>query len=361
MNTLFSDITIKNLKIRNRVVMPPMVTFDYLDESGLVTEEHIQHYEERAKGGVGLVIVEANCVSSNGRLSEKQLRLWSDEYIEGVSKIAKAVHKHGAKTLVQLHHAGLQATKSTSGDIVAPSDYNGTSPMGKNPISARALKIDEIRNLQKDFVDAAVRAKKAGFDGIELHGAHGYLISQFFSPLVNKREDSYGGNINNRCRFATEIIAEIRKAVGHDFIIGCRMGFNEPNLQSSIEIAKELEKAGADLLHVSFGMIFPGQIAEEDLPKVPEDFNYNAVVYGGTEIKRNVNIPVIVVMDIRTPEQANYLIENNLADFTAIGRGLLVDAEWANKAKENNSIMTCLGCKNCLRYRSGRFCPGKKS
>ena len=361
MNTLFSEITIKKLKIKNRIVMPPMVTFDYLDENGLVTKEHVQYYEERAKGGIGLIIVEATCVSSNGRLADRQLRLWSDEYIEGVNQIAEACHKHNSKVLVQIHHAGLKSIKSASNDIIAPSDYEGTSDLDKNLISARALTIDEIHDLQRDFIDASVRAKKAGFDGIELHGAHGYLISQFLSPIINKRDDLYGGSILNRVRFATEIITGIRKAVGDDFIIACRMGFNEPDLQTSIKVAKEFERAGLDLLHVSFGMISPLESDPTDLPQVPEDFNYNAIVYGGTEIRKNINIPVIVVNGIKTPEQASYLIENNLADFTAIGRGLLVDAEWANKVAQNEAIKPCLDCKICLWFKSGKSCPGKKS
>lgn len=358
MNTLFSEITIKSLKIKNRIVMPPMVTFDYLEDEGLVTEEHIKHYEERAKGGVGLIVVEATCVSVNGRLSNKQLRLWSDEYIDGLSKITEVCHKYGSKTLLQIHHAGLNSPKSASEDIVAPSDYEGISNFDKSTISARALTIDEIHSIQKDFIAAAIRAKKAGFDGVELHGAHGYLISQFLSPIINKRDDSYGGSLVKRANFATEIITGIREALGEDFIIACRMGFNEPNLQTSIEIAKLFEKTGVDLLHVSSGMFGPSEVDSADLPEIPQDFNYNHIVYGGTEIKKNINIPVIVVNGIKTPEQASYLVENNLADFVAIARGLLVDEEWANKAEKNEPVAPCLNCKFCLWFRSGKSCPG---
>ena len=339
--------------------MPPMVTFDYLEENGLFTEEHVTHYEERAKGGVGLIIIEATCVNKNGRLADRQLRLWSDKYVDGFSKIAEACHKYGAKVLLQIHHAGLKAPKSSSVDIVAPSNYDEKLDLKNSSISARALTVNEIHGLQKDFIDAAVRAKKAGLDGVELHGAHGYLISQFLSPIVNKREDLYGRNVINRARFATEIITGIREATGNDFIIGCRMGSNEPDLRTSIELAKNFEKAGADLLHVSFGF-GPIAMAQSDLPMVPEDFKHNWIVYGGTEIKRNVNIPVIVVNGIKTPEQASDLIENDLADFVAVGRGLLVDAEWVNKAQQANTILTCLDCKVCVWFKSGNSCPGKR-
>lgn len=358
MNKMFSEINIGSLNIKNRIVMPPMVTFDYLEEDGLVTEEHIKHYEERAKGGVGLIIVEATCVNSKGRLSNKQLRVWSDEYIEGLSKIAEVCHKYGAKVLVQIHHAGLETPKSASEDIVAPSAYEGKSNFDGRDVSARALTIDEIHSLQKDFLEAAVRVKKAGFDGIELHGAHSYLISQFFSPLANKREDSYGGSLINRTRFAVEIIEKIRENLGTDFIIGCRMGCNEPDLETSIKIAQELEKAGADLINVSSGFVAPTGIAPSDVPEVPEAFNYNFIVYGGTEIKKNVSIPVIVINDIKTPEQANCLIENDLTDFVALGRALLVDAEWVNKAGKNEKINLCLGCKFCAWFKSGKACAG---
>ncbi|HBE77797.1 MAG TPA: hypothetical protein DDW65_08425 [Firmicutes bacterium] len=252
----------------------------------------------------------------------------------------------------------MKTPKSVTADIVAPSDYRETfHQRGKN-IAARALTVAEIHTLQADFAAAAFRAQNAGLDGVELHGAHGYLISQFFSPLVNKRLDEYGGSIANRARFAVEIIASIRAQTGNDFIVGCRMGSNEPDLEGGIAIARELEKAGADLLHVSSGMDTPDAKELE----ISDDFsayapNYNWIVYGGTQVKKNVQLPVIVVNNIKTPEQANYLIENKLTDFTAIGRGLLVDPEWANKAAENEAITACLGCKPCTRFKSVESCP----
>jgi NADPH2 dehydrogenase len=358
MNRLFSEIPIGNVKIKNRIVMPPMVCLGYTNADGMVTEKNRRHYEERARGGVGLIIVEATCINPSGRLADRQLGLWSDEQIEGFHKIAEVCHRYGAKVLVQIHHAGLKTPGSVTADIVAPSDYRETFHQGGKNIAARALTVAEIHTLQADFAAAALRAQKAGLDGVELHGAHSYLISQFFSPLVNQRTDDYGGSITNRAHFAVEIIASIRAQAGKDFIIGCRMGGNEPDLEGGIAIARELEKAGADLLHVSSGMDSPD--AKE--LQIPDDFrahspNYNWIVYGGTQVKKNVQLPVIVVNNIKTPEQANYLIENKLADFTAIGRGLLVDPEWANKAAENEAITTCLGCKPCARFRSIEACP----
>jgi 2,4-dienoyl-CoA reductase-like NADH-dependent reductase (Old Yellow Enzyme family) len=357
MSNLFSETTIRNLRIKNRIVMPPMVCFGWAGEEGLVTENNVKHYEARAKGGVGLIIVEATCVSRNGRLADRQLGLWSDVQIDGFSQIARACHQYGTRVLVQIHHAGLATPLSVSNDRVAPSEYKGQSNIRELNLSARVLTLKEIKAIQADFIAAAVRAKKAGLDGIELHGAHGYLISQFFSPFVNRREDSYGGDLEGRTRFATELIAGIRNVTGEDFIIGCRLGSNEPDLQTGIKIAQELEKSEVDILHISTGMATIIKTDSTESQSVPPDFKYNWIVYGGTQIKRNVKVPVIVVNGIRTPEQANYLIEHNLADFVALGKGLLVDPEWANKAQRKQNVTTCIDCKACSYFRPGALCP----
>ena len=355
MNNLFSPIKIRNTIIKNRVVMPPMVCFGFGGDDGLATEKHISHYEARAKGGVGLIIIEATCIDKSGRLSPDQLGLWSDEQIPGFSRLAEICHQYGAKVLVQIHHAGMVARKNITLSPLAPSNYQGK--MMNDMISARALKLNEIHSLQEKYIAAALRAQKAGLDGIEFHGAHGFLISQFFSPLVNKRTDAYGGSLNNRVRFVSEIIAGIRQTAGNDFIIGCRMGCNEPDLKTSIKIAKTLEKSGIDLLHISIGLRPPADKG----PAVPEGFNYNWIVYGGTEIKKHVNVPVIVVNGIRTPEQAAYLIEQGLADFTAMGIGLLIDPEWANKAQNHAPIIPCINCKTCKLFVRGGVCVQVKS
>jgi NADPH2 dehydrogenase len=356
LSNLFSEITIRNHKIKNRVVMPPMVCFGYSDDSGLVTEKNLAHYEARARGGVGLIIVEATCVTKNGRLANTQLGLWSDDQIEGFSKIARICHQFEAQVMVQIHHAGLAAPKNVTEHPLAPSDYTGKARFG-GTIEARELTTDEIKSIQNDFVAAALRAQKAGLDGVELHGAHGYLISQFFSPDINKRKDLYGGSLLNKTRFATEVIHAIREAAGKDFIIGCRTGCNEPDLAGGIEIAQALDKAGIDLLHTSTGMSTMFTAGPETPFAVPPGFPNNWVVYGGTEIKKKVKAPVIVVNGIRTPEQAAYLVENNLTDFVALGKGLLIDAEWANKAKQKQEVIACIDCKVCAYFRPGAVCP----
>jgi NADPH2 dehydrogenase len=345
MSSLFSEYIIKGKTIKNRVVMPPMVCFGWTDHTGFVTENHLKHYESRAKGGAGIIILEALCVTPEARLTDSQLGIWSDEHIEGLKQIVDTCHKYGTVVMAQIHHAGLKAANTVSNDITAPSDY-----MDKD-IAARALTTEEIMNIRNSFINAAIRAEKAGLDGIELHGAHGYLLSQFASPLINHRKDEYGGSLSGRMKLSCEIIRGIKEATIHNFIIGYRMGGNEPELDDGIKIAQILEGAGVDILHVSAG------IAGDKIPSAKKDYPFNWIVYCGTEIKKKVNIPVIVVNGIRIPEQAEFILDNKLADFVAVGRGMLSDPEWPNKAYQKQPINPCKNCKRCLWFKDGRLCP----
>lgn len=344
MSKLFESYTLKKHKIKNRVVLPPMVCFGWTDDRGFVSDRHVKHYEEIAKS-TGLIILEATCINQNGRLSNTQLGIWSDEHIEGLSRIAAACRKHGAVVLIQIHHAGFLTPKTVLDPALAPSD------MHTGKYNARALTVSEIRDIQQDFIRAAVRAEKAGFDGIELHGAHSYLINQFMSPVANKRTDEYGGGLDRRSRFALEIISGVKEAVSKDFIIGYRMGGNEPMLEEGIQVAKVLENAGIDILNISSG------IKSDKLPEAPEGFPYHWIVYNGTEIRKHVSIPVIVVFGIRTPEQAAYLVDNELTDFVAVGKGQLADHNWTKHAMEQENIISCLDCPNCSWRSDGEKCP----
>jgi 2,4-dienoyl-CoA reductase-like NADH-dependent reductase (Old Yellow Enzyme family) len=359
MDNLYSEISVRNFKIKNRVVMPPMLCSGFTAEDGLLSLKNIERYRDRARGGVGLIIIEATCINQSGRLSSTQLGLWSDNQIKGFSRIAAYCHEYDTRVLVQLHHAGLAAAKEVTEDPIAPSDFQGSTRTNQL-IKARALSLSEIATLQNEYVAAAMRAKKAGLDGVELHGAHGYLISQFFSPLVNRREDVYGGNLIQRTRFATEIITKIRQAAGPDFIISCRIGCDEPDIESSIQIAQELEKAGVDMLHISAGIthFIAGEIVDI---KVPLHFHYNSIVYRGSQIKEKVKVPVIVVGGIKTPLDADYLVKNNYADFVAVGRSLLVDAEWVNKGQKYLQVTPCLRCKTCRYHNQDSKCPQSRA
>ena len=328
----------------NRIVLPPIVIFS-AGTGGLVTDWHVSHYRRRAKGGCGIIIVEATAVQDTGRLRNSQLGIWNDKHIEGLSKLARVSKEHGAIALIQIHHAGLKSDNDITNDRTSASAYRDGDRI------AREMTVEEIEVTQEAFVAAAVRAARAGFDGVELHGAHGYLLSQFASRVVNCRSDRYGGSAENRTRLAKEIIAGVRKRVQDlDFVIGYRMGCNEPELSDGLEIAHLLESYGVDLLHVSAG--FGG--GPEPCP--PADFPESWITWGGTEIAKHIEVPVIVVNGIRTHEQASWLLEGR-ADFVALARALLVDPDWTLKAKSGEEIITCLECKPCEWFRDPDSCP----
>jgi 2,4-dienoyl-CoA reductase-like NADH-dependent reductase (Old Yellow Enzyme family) len=349
MPTLFSDFTLKGLKVKNRIVFPPVVCFHWAGDDGTVTNRNVEHYHQMAAGGAGIIITEATAVWKDGRLAPFQLGIWSDEHIAGMSRIASAVKQEGAVSLLQIHHAGLLTSEKVCAVAKAPS-------VDDKNIRSEELTTREIAEITQAFISGAVRARKAGYDGVELHGAHGYLLNQFASSLFNRRVDEYGGNLVNNMKLATDIIAGIRYECGNDFIIGYRLGANSPSLDDGIEIARHLEKAGVDILHVSHG----GSLL--NLPRTPKDFEFNWIVYSGTVIKTRVNIPVIVVNDIKTPERAKWLIENEQADFVAIGKPQLADPDWVNNVHQNKEINTCFSCKpKCRWYEDSALCPARKN
>ena len=345
MATISDPITIRNHQVKNRVVMPPIVVFGAADD-GVVTDWHVAHYRRRAEGGCGIVIVEATAVRPEGRLRSSQLGIWDDTLVDGLSRISEACKPFGAICLIQIHHAGLKTPRGITTDRISPSDY------GEGSRPARAMTVGEIEDTREAFVQAAYRAAQAGFDGVELHGAHAYLLSQFASRVVNRRDDQYGGNAENRTRLASEIIHSIRSGISDkNFVIGYRMGCNEPDLADGLEIAKLLEAYGVDLLHVSSGF---GGTPE---PEPPADFPESWITWGGTEIAKHVDIPVVVVNRIRTHAQANWLLDGR-ADLVALARGLLVDPDWPKKAETGEEIITCLDCEpRCKWFGTPESCP----
>jgi NADPH2 dehydrogenase len=348
MTSLFSEYRIKEHIIKNRIVVPPMVCFHYALDEGIVSEKNIDHYTQLANGGAGIIITEATAVMKEGRLAPFQLGIWNDGQIPGMSRIAAAVKKEGSLSLVQIHHAGLitPATVCT--------EPQGPSQDPKNPAS-RALSVQEIESIRDAFIAGAARAEKAGFDGIELHGAHGYLLNQFASSHFNSREDEYGKDFNGSLRLATEIIHGIKKSCRPGFMIGYRLGANMPTLEDGILTAKYLESLGVDILSVSHG----GMLI--NLPRPPKDFDYNWIVFCGIKIKAEVTIPVIAVNEIKTPERAAFLIESGLSDFVALGRPNLADPSWSNHVKNREPVNECLNCKpRCRWYENSSLCPARK-
>ncbi|WP_300328735.1 NADH:flavin oxidoreductase [Fusobacterium sp.] len=315
MNNILTPIKIKNILIQNRIVLPPLVRFSMIEDDGYVTDKLLDWYESIARDGVGMIIVEATCVSADGKLRENQLGIWDDSFIEGLSKIAKIGKKYKIPMLIQIHHAGF----------------------GKNIKDVDEKILDEI--LDK-FVIAFHRAKKAGFDGIEIHGAHTYLLSQLNSRLWNTRNDKYGGDFERRMYFNKTLIERTRELFDDNFILGYRLGGNEPTLEDSTKIAIYLQDLGLDLIHISSGIPeerfrqpakidnFPENYPEE------KDFKLDWVIYMGVEIKKHLHIPVIGVRNIRTEEQVSYLIENNLLDMVAVGRAMIFTNKWMVKTRK---------------------------
>lgn len=347
-DALFSVAQLKGFRVRNRIVLPPMVCIGYSDESGMVCERNLRHYNERTDGGAGIIIQEATAVRKEGRTAPGQLGIWSDDQIPGLSELSTLVRGHGAISLLQLHHAG-----TVTPPEISPVN-RGPSPDPLKPGSV-ALTIREIKELVSDFVSSALRAREAGFDGIELHGAHGYLLNQFANPTWNERIDNYGGNFENRMKFASEIITGIRSECGTDFIVGYRLGVNTPTLEDGIKTAIWLESQGVDYLHVSHG----GNL--KNLPRPPKGFDFNWIVYSGVSVKQHVGIPVIVVNEIKTPERADFLIRSGMADFVAVGRPQLADPHWVRHVQNSMDVNLCLGCKpKCRWYESSSLCPALK-
>ena len=342
-------ITINKSKIKNRLTMAPTVKFDYAGADGKVTEKHIEHYRERAAHGCGLICVEATAVSPDGRFCKTHLGLWEDSQIEGHRAIVNACHENEAVVLIQLNHTGITSNPEC-GPAVGPSAVPTRDPS----VLSKEMSIEEIHEMQKLFIDAAERAKKAGYDGIQLHGCHGYLINQFISKKTNLRTDEYGGSEENRARFASEIIKKIRELCGADFIISVRTAGIEPDVKTAILIAEEYVKSGCDYLQVSTGI-------EWDDPSLKENGEpYNLICSLGVRFHEHFagRVPVSCVNGILDPETAVYLIENELVDTVDLGRAILADPSFCEAVLYNSQFVKCFNCPRC-QYGPGtpHKCP----
>jgi len=342
---LSDEFFIKNTRIRNRICVPPMVCFNWSDDSGYVTDKNVEHYRAIARGGAGLIIQEATCVTKEGRLHNTQLGIWEDEQIPGLRRITETVHKEGAPIFVQIHHAGIVGINN---EAFCPDSY--VLKRGKNEKAGRKMSLEDIKNIQQAFIQAARRAYEAGYDGVELHGCHSYLISQFLNSRVNKRDDIYGAEPE---RFVLEIMEGIRKLVPEDFVIGIRLGAFEPTLEDGIRHAKVLEDNGIDFLDISYG--FSG----EDEPFKPEGFPLKDVIYAAGEFKKKCKVPVFAVNGLRVPEDAKEALRLTDVDMVDIGRSILVDYEWSRKALEGKETGRCLDCSVCQWRIDSQKCPGR--
>jgi NADPH2 dehydrogenase len=338
-----TPIVIGSKTIKNRITFAPTVKFDWADMSGVATERFARHYEARAAGGTGLIVVEATCICPEGRLAPSQLGLWEDSQIQGHAAITEACHRYGTVMLVQLHHGGYNAHPkcgpSKGPSVVEWSYFGGIK-------TTETLTRDEITVLREKFVDAAVRAKKAGYDGVQLHGCHAYLINEFLNPAANKRTDDYGGSLENRTRFGCDIIRGIHDACGRDFIVSIRTTVAEPTVDEACAIADMYARAGADYLQTSSGI---ASAKPEDIG-CPGDLPFNSIVWAGTMIHRHMagKVPVSVVNGIITPELANFILDHDLADTIDAARALLADPNWAKAVTQNAEVVNCRDCKICF-------------
>ena len=357
MNTfpmLFQPITIGKLNIKNRLVMAPMAT-TYANLDGSVSDRLLRYYEERARGGVGIVTVEGASVHSPyGDVKPVQLRIDGDRFLTGLNRLAETIQLAGARAILQLQNAGRLSTATVAAGLVplSPSDY--TSEYGT---TGRAMTIDEIRTAIKAFGEAARRAKYAGFDGVEIHGAHSYLVAEFLSPLTNQRTDEYGGDLDRRCRFALEIIQSIRSQVGSDFPIIFRISADEfveggLQLEEAKLIVRKLVAAGVDAVHVSAGSREgPGSCSPMAVPR-------GNIAHLAAGVKPVCDVPVITVGRINDPALAEQIIAEGKADMVAMGRALLADPFLPAKAAvgKTEDIRPCIACnEGCFQRRNRGF------
>ena len=400
---LFSPMNIGTMTVKNRIVMCA-AEFSLGEPSGKVTQRLSDYYEERAKGGVGLIIPGICRVNDMaGAATYTQLAMSHDYHIEPMRQMVERLHSHGAKLAIQLHHAGRQGLASSINSlpmvipiaeripkfmnlmykctpvllgmeekgicfsVQAPSNCP-KAPHGAARLHAMSHK--EVKNLIKDFIDAAERCKKAGVDAVELHGAHGYLIQQFLSPYTNFRTDEYGGSFENRLRFLEEIVTGIKERCGKDYPLMVRLTVDEMyarigkpgvgyNLEDGKRIAKRLEELGVDAINVSSAGYDVYNCWLE-----PTTYEPGWRKFLAKEIKKVVKIPVIAANVIRTPEQAEKQLEEGYQDFIASARTFICDPHWAKKAQEGHpeDIQRCIGCLNCIRSfmtNAGKGLPGE--
>lgn len=343
LSKLFEPISIRSMQLKNRYVMPPMVT-NYAGGDGSVTERLIDYHVARARGGVGLIMVEASYVRADGRGFFHEVGIHKDELIPGLRRLVDEVHAAGAKIGIQIFHAGRQTSSAITGvQPVAPSAV--CCPVIQE--IPRELPVDEIHELVDAFGQAANRAKLAGFDTVEIHGAHGYLIAAFFSPFSNRRLDEYGGSLTGRTRFAVEVVRKVREAVGPDYPIFFRISGAE-FVEGGITLVESraaipiLIEAGIDALDVSAGnYATPG-----GLIVAPMDVQQAVLTPLAQGIKEVSSVPVMVADRIHDPLIAEQVIQTGQADLIGIGRALLTDPELPDKAQrgEIDEIFPCISC-----------------
>lgn len=333
MSYLLKSLETDKINLKNRLVMPPMATAKS-QEDGRISQDVLEYYQEKSQGGyLSLIIIEHSFISQKGKASNRQLSIANDDVVEDLRELANVIHNNGSKTVMQINHAGSAANKEVTGyDPVGPSAVQHPSTLSKDKQDIpKALTVEKIKDIIEKFKKAALRVKKAGFDGVEIHSAHGYLLNQFFSPLTNKREDEYGGDVLGRIKIHLEVIKAVRDAVGEDFPILLRLGASDyreggNTVEDSKIAAQEFEKAGVDILDISGGMC----------GYIPPNHNEQGYFSPLTKvIKEVVSIPVILTGGITEAKAAEKLLVEQKADLIGVGRTILKDSNWAKKTVES--------------------------
>lgn len=326
MNYLNKPLNTDKLLLKNRLIMPPMATAKS-GADGKVSEEILEYYDEKSKGGyISLIIIEHSFVSQQGKASSNQMSIAQESMVGELKKLAETIHKNGCKTIMQINHAGSAANTEVTGmEIVGPSAV--PNPFGTGMIP-RELQKNEIGAIVNEFKEAAIRVKNAGFDGVEIHSVHGYLLNQFLSPITNKREDEYGGDITGRIKIHKDIVKSVREAVGESFPIFMRLGAADYmdgglTIEDSKLAAQQLEKAGVDILDIS------GGLSRYTIPGVNEEGYFTSL---SKAIKEVVSIPVIVTGGIINSKTADDILSRGEADLIGVGRAIYKDSNWAKNA-----------------------------
>jgi 2,4-dienoyl-CoA reductase-like NADH-dependent reductase (Old Yellow Enzyme family)/thioredoxin reductase len=354
---LFEPVQLGTMTLKNRIVFPPVLT-KYATEEGFVTDPLIEFYRERAKGGAGLIIVESAYIDPLGKFARKMPGICEDKFLPGLERLRKAVHSSGAKIAIELFHAGRQTTsKIIYGQPVSPSGL-ACPVTGEKP---RVLSIEEVRHLIDQYSEAAKRAREAGFDTVEFDAGYGHLITQFLSPHTNQRGDGYGGDFNGRMRFAKEILLSTREKVGREYPILFRLNGDDllpggNRLEDAKEIARALEELGVSGLDIVAGI--------HESRKDMDTFSKHSACPGSPfgvwiplarGIKEVVSLPVIAGGRINDPDLAESILQKSDADLIALGRALIADPEFPQKAAEGRAeeIRRCVGCGTCQKRDLG--------
>jgi 2,4-dienoyl-CoA reductase-like NADH-dependent reductase (Old Yellow Enzyme family)/thioredoxin reductase len=351
---LFEPFEIKGRRLKNRIVMPALASF-LIENDGSITDKTVEHYRRRASGGPAMVIVEAHAVSEEGIVSPHQARIFDDRFIEGLSRIARVMKAEGTLPAIQIHHSGRQ----TSSRVIKRKPLSPSAlPCPTISGEVEPLSLEGIQEIIRKFGDSAVRAVQAGFQLIEIHGAHGYLINQFISKFSNNREDAYGGDTTRRARFAVDVVKEVRRRVGEDFPISFKISAQEfvpdgLDVEESIEILQLLVAAGIDIVQVS-----AGNDATPEWICQPMFMDKACLADSAAKIKKALRIPVMTVGRINDPLVADAIIREGKADLVCMGRGLLADPEMPKKAQQGrlDDIRICIACNTCMEsiFRKGR-------